>query len=360
MRFRLKNRKGGPPSVYDGAYGEAMHPGPAPWEEATGLYVAGGGLAARLTARDGKSATATEGARGARGASRAPGGALTLFDVGLGAGANALAAIDCHTGLHRRSLQRRGLHPAPLHLISFEQDPGALRFALEEASALAYLHGYEDAVEALLSEGRVELPGGVLWELRLGDFARLIQEEPRRAGLIFFDPFSPRSNPDMWSVPVLEALHGCRRPGGETRLVTYSSSFAARAGLLLAGFFVGEGPRVSSRHGTTIASTIYSELEFPLNPGWLARWRRERDPWPPLTPPQARKQLRQALLEHPQWSQLPRKRGRPGGGAKESAPLPGNTGGGRRRTAGKSGPGDLRAQTRKHSRGAKPPAGRKT
>lgn len=355
MRFKLKNRKGGPPSVYDGDYGEAMHPGPAPWEEATQLYVAGGRLADRLTARDGKSATVR-----AKGAGRQPGGTLTLFDVGLGAGANALAAIDCHAGLRRGSLHGGGLHPAPLHLISFEQDPSALRFALQEASALAYLRGFEDAVEALLSEGRVELPGGVLWELRLGDFARLIQEEPRRAGLIFFDPFSPRSNPGMWSVQVLQALHGCRRPGEETRLVTYSSSYAARAGLLLAGFYVGEGPRVSSRHGTTIASTIYSELEFPLNPGWLARWRRERDPWPPFTPPQARKQLRQALSEHPQWSQLPRERGRPGEIASEGAPLSGNTGGGGRRNPRKSRPGSLRAQPRKRSRGARPPAGMKT
>ena len=343
MRYRLKIRKGGPPSVYDGAYGEAMHPGLAPWEEATQLYVVGGGLARRLTAREGRSPGSAGG--------RAQGGALTLFDVGLGAGANALAAIDCHTGLHRRNM-----HPAPLHLISFEEDTGALRFALEEASTLAYPRGYEDAVEKLLSEGRAEIPGGISWELRLGDFTRLIQEEPERADVIFFDPFSPRSNPAMWSLPVLEALHGCRRLGGETRLVTYSSSYAVRAGLLLAGFYVGEGPRPSSKIGTTLASTNFSELEYPLNPGWLARWRRERDPWPSLTPPQARKQLREALLEHPQWSQLPVERERTG----EGAPLTGETGGGRRHTPRKGGSGNSLGRPRKRNRGPKPSARRKT
>ena len=280
MAYRLKKMKNGAWCVHDTAYGETMHPGGGPWMEANRLYVDGGGLPALL----------------ARGAGGRAAGRVVVFDVGLGAAANALAAVKCH-----QQRLRDGQAVLPMLLVSFENEPSGAEFAMENAAALEYPAGYEEVLDQLLERGGVELPGGLRWELRLGNFTQLVAEEPARADLIFFDPFSPASNPEMWSLSSLEDLYRCRRPGAETRLVTYSSAFGVRAGLLAAGFFVGEGPRSGERGATTLATTAFSGLDDPLTPAWLARWRKNPQPWPPLTPPEQRPKLRKALLEHPQW-----------------------------------------------------------
>ncbi|MCZ6628323.1 MAG: MnmC family methyltransferase [SAR324 cluster bacterium] len=282
MAYRLKRQSSGALALHNSANGETMHPVWGPWEEATRLYVQGSGLENLLAARPGQGDREE----------------AVLFDVGLGAAANALAALECHARLRRRGPVR------PLHLISFENDLEPLRFALAHAGQLGYLLGHEPCLEALAAEGRWSGAHGQSWELRLGDFPRLIREEPRRADLVFFDPFSPRANPDMWSVATLEGIFRCRRPGGAMRLVTYSSAFSTRAALLLAGFHVGAGIALDGRRRATEAATNFSSLAEPLDLRWLNRWKRERDPWPCLTVPDRRRQARQALLDHSQWSQF--------------------------------------------------------
>jgi tRNA U34 5-methylaminomethyl-2-thiouridine-forming methyltransferase MnmC len=308
MTYVLKKQTSGAFAVHNRETGETMHPRLGPWEEANRVYVEGVELAGLLA-----------------GPSRA-GGEVVVFDVGLGAAANALAALTC-----RERLAEAGDEPAPLRLVSFENDPEPLRFALAHQGQLGYLLGHEPALEALLREGRWT-GAGVEWELRLGDFTRLIHEEPRRADAVFFDPFSPRTNPAMWSLPVLEAVHRCRRPGTAMRLVTYSSSMATRAALLLAGFYVGAGAPLGAGRRGTEAATEFPLLAEPLELRWLGRWKRDRDPWPCLTPARAHRKLREALQAHPQWSRFePR-------AAPESGPSPGRKG----RPAPRHGRGGLR------------------
>ena len=122
MRFELKRQRSGVLAVRHRELGETMHPGGGPWAEANGLYVAGSGLPALLT--------------GTGEAARA--GPLVVFDVGLGAAANALAAIAC-----REEAARRSGSPRQLRVISFEADPEPLRFALAHAGQLGYLLGHE-------------------------------------------------------------------------------------------------------------------------------------------------------------------------------------------------------------------------
>ena len=277
MTFQLKKQASGALALHNPETGETMHPGHGPWAEATGLYVSGSGLPALLTeAREGE---------------------VVVFDVGLGGAANALAAISAWEEL--RGLGRR---IRPLRIVSFENDPEPLRFAIGNAEALGYLRGYEDVLEQLLRDGQWQREdGGIAWELRLGDFTSLIHEEPRRADVVFFDPFSPRTNPPMWSLATLEGVFACRRPGGNCRLVTYSTAFGTRAALLLAGYYVGDCPgRDTSRMGT-VAQTHFSGLHLPLDRGWLGRWKRDRMPWPCLTPTTQHRQVREQLLGHPQW-----------------------------------------------------------
>jgi len=279
MSYALRRQSNGSYAVYHVGLGETMHPHLGPWAEATRLYVGGSRLerALKEPARPGERAE------------------LVVFDVGLGGAANALAAIACREGIVRAGRQAR-----PLAVVSFEQELAALAFVLEQADRLGYVSGYLAALRAILADGAWEA-AGVRWEVRLGDFVQLIQIEPRRADIVFYDPFSHHTNPDMWSVPVLQAVYRSRRPGSGQRLVTYSSAFGVRAALLLAGYYVGEGVRLDGRP-TTLAATSFADLEQPLDMTWLGRWRRDREPWPPGTALEQHKPIRAALLAHAQWS----------------------------------------------------------
>ena len=294
MTYTLRRQPNGSYSLYNPGLRETMHPHLGPWEEATRLYVGGSGLRSLLSEQPAKAPRRKKSQASLPAAERKD---LVIFDVGLGGAANAVAALDC-----RDSLVRDGKRVLPLVLVSFERELEALEFAIGNAETLGYVAKYEDALQAILSKGQWEAPG-VRWELRLGDFPQLIDSEPRRADAVFFDPFSHRTNPVMWSVPVLEKVYRCRRPGQGQRLVTYSSAYSVRAAMLLAGYYVGDGVRLDGRP-TTIAVSDFSELDEPLDTRWLSRWRKDAEPWPPLTPPDKHKAIRQALLDHPQWAQL--------------------------------------------------------
>lgn len=65
-----------------------------------------------------------------------------------------------------------------------------------------------------------------------------------------------------------------------TMVLTYSSSTAVRAALLLAGFHVGYGISTGKKKDTTIASTCRADINRPLGPEWIQRWRRSTNPLP--------------------------------------------------------------------------------
>ena len=283
MPYEIRKQKNGNFALFNPNLRETMHPRMGPWQEATQIYVGGTGLEELLLAP-------AKSRRNQR---------VTVFDVGLGGAANALAAVECHQQLQRKAAQG-GKAPHQLQLVSFENDLSSLQAAIENANQLQYPRGHEEALTALLEEGHWE-GDNLVWDLRMGEFPRLIDEEVHKADIIFWDPFSPRSNPDMWRLDVVEAVHRCRRMGADTRLITYSSSNATRATFLLAGFFVGDGPRTDTGH-TTIASTRFSDIKAPLDRRWLSRWRNERHPWPPGLPTSQHRAVREALLAHEQWT----------------------------------------------------------
>jgi tRNA U34 5-methylaminomethyl-2-thiouridine-forming methyltransferase MnmC len=237
--FEIVTLRSGPRAVRELASGEIMHPAIGPWAEANRLYVEQGGLKDRLK--------------------RAAPEPLRVYDVGLGAGANAVAALGC-AGQART-----------LELISFERTLEPLELALADPGAFPFLVPWREAVERLLASHAWEGPGA-RWRLRLGDALREIAAAPAPADLVFFDPFSPRSNPELWTLAAFRSLR--ERLAADALLITYSASTAVRATLLLAGFFVGAGVGVGSKRETTVASTRLEGLLNPLGARWLARWSR--------------------------------------------------------------------------------------
>jgi queuine tRNA-ribosyltransferase len=255
-------------AMRDASTGEVMHPGIGPRAEATALYVGPSRLAARLAEP-----------------SSVP---LVLYDVGLGAGSNAIAAFATATS-----------SPAarPLHIVSFERTLAPLRLALTPQHAEAFGFGPAEAHAAatLLSTGRYASEQ-VVWQLALGELAvHLTDSSIPSADIVFWDPYSPRANPECWSVAAFRALHAACRPGATVH--TYSAATATRTALLLAGFYVGlgvgSGPK---QRPTTIAARDAGDLDAPLGPSFFAQLATSRIPFPLDAPEDARARL----ATHPQ------------------------------------------------------------
>ena len=171
-----------------------------------------------------------------------------LWDVGLGAGANAMAAIRCYE-------QAAALHPVrALDIISFENDLDSLRLAFAHRHHFPYLrHG---APAGLLGSGRwrSSTGAGLSWRLVEGDVFETLAEVMPRPDLVFYDLFSGRTHAEAWTLSSFRRLFeafGAR----DAELFTYTASTAARVAMLGAGFLVATGRATDDKPESTIAFT---------------------------------------------------------------------------------------------------------
>lgn len=253
MTHEVVRTRGGALAMRSLEAGEVMHPGVGPLAEAEALYVRQSRLAERLRA-------ATE--------------PLVLFDVGLGAASNALAA--------RAVAETAPAGAARLHLVSFERDLGALALGLEHGDTFGLVGDAAVAAAALMRSGSHQ-SARTRWELRPGELLERLAEETTRADIIYWDPFSPRANPSLWTIAAFAAAR--RVAGPRCTLVTYSASTATRVALLCAGWAVGVGDAIGEKRQTTSAAVAVADLARPLDRGWLARLWRPDAPLPADAPP---------------------------------------------------------------------------
>ncbi len=291
--------------------GEVMHSVSAPAEEAERLYVAQSRLAARLRA----------GAGAGVGAGAADAMPLVVWDVGLGAASNAMAAIACAERV-RRELERQqtgdgvggasaGLAPRPLRIVSFERDLDPLALAVRHASHFPHLR--HAAPPALLREGRWRSADGLVeWELRAGDFLSEWEKAPRPQ-LIFHDPFSAKTDGPLWMSELFGRMRrnftgGAGEPSAArsapTELYTNSAATAVRVALLRAGWWVAEGVGTGPKASTTIAYAARPDADAGaalLGAEWLARWRRSGAKWPADVVETERAAFEREIEAHPQF-----------------------------------------------------------
>ena len=276
-RFEVRVSEQGYAFVAHRASGEIMHAGLNPDDEARLLYVEQSRLAHRQA-----EATDRE---------------LVVWDVGLGAGHNAMAALRCRVSASE-DVRR------PLCIVSFENDMGAFRLALRNQGKFPHLH--MTGPNHLLRHGRwqsEELP--LRWVLAEGDFLEKMEDAPV-PHIIFYDAFSAKTNPDLWTLDCFEQLFSICEDH-DTELFTYSASTSVRAGLLAAGFHVARGAPTGTKEETTIAMTPaaaalhYHREREVLGPAWLERWRRSDAKFPVDVPEAGQDEFAARILGHPQF-----------------------------------------------------------
>jgi len=178
---------------------------------------------------------------------------LTVWDVGLGAGHNALAMIEWAHTTHTQ-----------LRLYSFDRslEPLALSFKHPEF----FTEHQCPAVSGLLKAGRYR-DSLVEWDFIEGDFWQNLKRAPRPERVLY-DPFSWKTNSEFWQADTLQCLHS--QLPGPTRLITYATAGWIRLFFLQAGFWVARGAAVGRRKQSTLVAT-HPEL-LPSSLLVDARW----------------------------------------------------------------------------------------
>lgn len=300
--YQLVRLSNGRQTVYSSAYDEKMHPGLGPAAEADLLYVRQLNLPERMQAGAGE---------------------FVVWDVGLGAAANAIAVLRATRNIER-----------PLRLVSFDNTTGPLAFALANVERLGYFQDYEIQTRTLLERREVDFQNGrsrVRWEVRLEDFPTLmsrrgrgnqaritIGDRPRPPDggcippphAVLFDAFSPAKNPAMWTRSLFTDLFRALDPMRPCNLTTYSRSTMVRVTLLLAGFYVGRGVATGLKEETTVAANTPALIATPLDRQWLERARRSDSAEPLRAAAYSRAKLGETTCEllraHPQFRQVHR------------------------------------------------------
>jgi queuine tRNA-ribosyltransferase len=273
-------------SIRHVASGEIMHSHVPPIEEARRLYVGQSDLAGRVLLAEGETPE-----------SAAP---LAIWDLGLGAAANAMAAIHCYEEQSARGPVR------PLRIVSFENDLDSLKLALRHPDKFHYLHHAAPVGLIERSEWQSKIHSGLSWRLIPGDFFETVPTVAEPPDLIFFDMFSANTFAGQWTVEVFRVLFtACR--GRAVELFTYTCSTAIRAALLAAGFHVAKGCSTGAKRETTIALTpavIGGHTPCPhelLPPEWLEKWTRSHVKFPSALPVEQHSVFEQVIRGHAQF-----------------------------------------------------------
>jgi len=240
--FELVILKGGRASIRSVVHGETMHIGTDPQTEALELHIRQQRLPERLAAWNAPEP-------------------FVIWDIGLGPAGNAITAIEAlsHT-------------TKSVEIHSFEISTVVLEFALQHSEALEYLKGREGAIRQLLDDGVAFPTPQIRWQLHRGDFSKSSHNAPAPSS-IFFDPYSPARNAEMWSLENFRSLWNVvNLPDAPDCLMTnYTRSTSARVTMALAGWFIGKGVPTGGKDETTIAANRIALLSSPFDHTWLER-----------------------------------------------------------------------------------------
>jgi queuine tRNA-ribosyltransferase len=248
--------RSGAEAIRDKITGQLMHPVVGPGVESERLYVGPSRLRDRVRERR-----------------------IVVLDVGLGAASNAIAAWRVAAG---------GGHG--IDLVSFDRSTAALALALDHASAFGLVGEAGDAARTILARGAHEAPHA-RWRFVLGDVTTTLDAEAALdADVVYWDPFSPRVNAELWTMRAFAALR--RHCADGATVHTYSGATSTRSALALAGFAIGEGVALDDGRTTTVAATRPDDLARPFDRRWLDRVARSSAPFPPDAPPDALERIR--------------------------------------------------------------------
>lgn len=146
--------------------------------------------------------------------------------------AHPFRILELGFGLGTNFLHLASKKETSLELVSVERDLAGARFYLEQEA--------NPALAEILANGHFKA-GGYLARIEEGDFFHVLpalHARGERFHAVYFDPFSPKANPEAWTTELFSLAYALLEPEG--RLVTYSVSRVAKDGAAAAGFIASK------------------------------------------------------------------------------------------------------------------------
>ena len=151
---------------------------------------------------------------------------ITILDICYGLGYNSLIAIH----------EIKNVNPkCDIRIIALENDVEILKVKPEVPQELQ--QEYQNIQKNIT--------------LIVGDARKTIREIQEKIDAVFFDPFSPKKCPELWTKEFFKDIYKVMRK--DTILTTYSCARGVRDNLKAAGFQIIDGPCVGRRAPSTIA-----------------------------------------------------------------------------------------------------------
>ncbi len=158
-----------------------------------------------------------------------------ILDFCFGLGYNSFAAAKDHRNLR---------------IFGLENDPEIVK-AITNLKVPEAIKPQFDAFRDLAEKLEITDPQNNTVKLLIGDALQTIELLPNKFfDRVFFDPFSPGKQPEMWSVEIFREVFEKMKYGG--KLSTYSCAQWIRQNMKLAGFQVLDGPIVGRKSPATI------------------------------------------------------------------------------------------------------------
>ena len=167
-------------------------------------------------------------------------GKLKILDVCFGMGYNSAMAI---------SVALEENPDCEVEVVGLEYDPQIISKIQEVNPPIAFFQHYKKLTPQVLEfkEGKVSV------KVLLGDGRERCKELPENYfDAVFFDPFSPKTAPEMWQVPFFEQMYRVMK--NAAILATYSCARMARDNMSKAGLMYDDGPILGRRGPGTIAT----------------------------------------------------------------------------------------------------------
>lgn len=188
---------------------------------------------------------------------------IRVLDFCFGLGYNTAALID---------LARQYKNDVELDIIALENDVNILEKILKIkadfesysfiSEAVKFFIGYlntgelkiKDLVKNKLNVNKNKIiyeKDNIKFTLLLGDAKERVQKLRTKFDIVLFDPFSPKSCPNLWTQDVFSRLYELMSE--YSILTTYSCAKKVREAMKKAGFEVKDGPVIGRRAPSTIA-----------------------------------------------------------------------------------------------------------
>ncbi|MEI6891386.1 MAG: TIGR01212 family radical SAM protein [Pontiella sp.] len=181
-------------------------------------------------------------------------GTVQLLDICFGLGYNSLAALEVASTLQTKltvtalEMDRRVVGAASQTILTLATDSNDWGEILNDL--------YENQASHLSNQSSIAMH----W----GDARHTLSKcNPSTYDLVFLDAFSTQRNAELWTVDFFKKIKRVMKPNAV--LLTYCAALPVRAGLMEAGFYVGETEPVGRQRGGTLAALREIDLEIPLS-----------------------------------------------------------------------------------------------